>query len=437
MPEAADIEAVGRALHDFARELWPLPRSISGEGLRATLRAIGARLPSFDLIEVPSGSRVLDWIVPDEWWIREAWIETPDGRRICDFARNNLHLVGYSTGVDAVLSRGELEAHLHSLPAQPDAIPYVTSYYERHWGFCVTHRERVSLPPGDYRVRIDAGHRAGSITYGECLIPGDSDAEVLLSTYCCHPAMANNELSGPVLLARLGAWIAALPRRRLSWRLLFVPEMIGSAAWLERNRDHARAHMIGGFNVTCVGDDRAWGYLPSRDGDTLSDRVARHVLGHVAPGFRHWRWIDRGSDESHYCAPGIDLPVATVCRSKYGSYPEYHTSLDDLERVVTPRGLGESFVAFQRIVETLEADTVPKTLVLGEPQLGRRGLYPSLSVKGSTTGVRPMLDLLSEADGTRSLLEIAERIGRPAWELAPLVRLLESHDLLAVAERRR
>lgn len=436
MKTTLGFDDVGQAMHDFARRLWPLPRSISGEGLRATLRAIGERLPEFDLVEVPSGSRALDWIVPDEWWINEAWIETPDGRRICDFATNNLHLLGYSTGIDALLPREELDGHLHSLPEQPNAVPYVTSYYERRWGFCLAHRERESLPPGQYRVRIDAGHRPGAITYGECLIAGESSAEVLLSTYCCHPSMANNELSGPVLLTRLGEWIAALPRRRLSYRLLFVPEMIGSAAWLGRNLALAKEHVIAGFNISCVGDEREWGYLPSRAGDTLADRAARHVLGHLAPGHRHWRWVDRGSDESHYCAPGVDLPVASVFRSKYGSYPEYHTSLDDLERVVTPRGLGESFGAFRRIIETLEADVVPRTTVLGEPQLGRRGLYPSLSMKGSTAGVRPMLDLLSQSDGTRSLLEIAELIDRPAWELAPIMRMLEAQGLLTLEATR-
>lgn len=432
MRDLEDAERVGRELHALARRLWPLPRSISGDGLRATLRVLGEGLPGFSMIEVPTGSRALDWIVPDEWWVREAWIETPDGRRICDFARNPLHLVGYSTGVDAVLSREALDPHLHSLTEQPDAIPYVTSYYERRWGFCLSDRERRSLQPGDYRVRIDAGHRPGSITYGECLIPGESTDEVLLSTYCCHPSMANNELSGPVVVSALGRYIASLPRRRLSWRLLFVPEMIGSAAWLERNLEHARARVTAGFNVTCVGDERAWGFLPSRHGDTRSDRVARHVLGHIAPGYRVWHWTDRGSDESHYCAPGIDLPIATVCRSKYGSYPEYHTSLDDLDHVVTARGLGESYIVYRRIVDTLEADVVPKTRVLGEPQLGRRGLYPSLAMKGSTVGVRVMLDLLSEADGSHSLLGIAERIGRPVWELAPLVDLLVAHELVTV-----
>jgi aminopeptidase-like protein len=244
--------------------------------------------------------------------------------------------------------------------------------------------------------------------------------------------MANNELSGPVLLTEIGEWIAALPRRRLSYRLLFVPEMIGSAAWLERNLARAKEQVIAGFNISCVGDEREWGYLPSRAGDTLADRTVRHVLRHLAPGFRSWRWTDRGSDESHYCAPGVDLPVASVFRSKYGSYPEYHTSLDDLEHVVTPRGLAESFGAFRRIIETLEADVVPRTTVLGEPQLGRRGLYPSLSMKGSTAGVRPLLDLLSHSDGTRSLLDIAELIEQPAWGLALIVRRLAEHDLLSV-----
>lgn len=420
---------VGEAMHTLARRLWPLPRSISGAGLRETLGIVGERLPGYTTVEVPSGTRVLDWIVPDEWWVRAAWIDTPDGRRICDFATCNLHLVGYSTGIDAVLSREQLDAHLHSLPGQPEAIPYVTSYYERRWGFCLSHRERESLLPGDYRVHIEAGHQPGSISYGECLIPGESEAEVLLSTYCCHPSMANNELSGPVLLAHLGEWLAREPRR-LSYRLLFLPEMIGSIAYLARMREHLQRRVVAGFQVSCVGDERGWGYLPSRDGTTLADRVARHVLQHLDADYTRWRWLDRGSDESNWCAPGVDLPVASVFRSKYGSYPEYHTSLDDLEQVVTARGLAGSFDAYRRIVEALEGNAIPRATVLGEPQLGRRGLYPALSAKGSTAGVRPMLDLLSHADGTRSLLDIADLIGLPFREVSALARLLADHDLL-------
>ena len=426
-PDWNDSEAIGQAIHDFARALWPLPRSISGEGLRATLRAIQARLPALELIEVASGTQVLDWIVPDEWRIGEAWIEAPDGSRIVDVASNNLHVVGYSTAVDAVLPLAELQPHLHSLPEQPDAIPYVTSYYQRRWGFCLSQRQRDALVEGDYQVRIDAAHAPGAITLGELLIPGESEQEILLSSYCCHPSMANNELSGPCLLAWLAQWIASLPRRRYSYRIVFVPEMIGSIAYLALRREVMRERTVAGFNLSCVGDERAWSYLPSRHGDTLADRVARHVLGQLAPDYARYSWRDRGSDESNYCAPGIDLPVASVMRSKYGTYPEYHTSLDDLDRVVTPRGLGQSFALYRRMIETLEQHCHPVARVLGEPQLGRRGLYPSLSIKGSTAPVRSMLDLISMADGQHALVDIAVACGVPAWELSTtLDRLCEA-----------
>ena len=430
-PDWNDSEAIGQAIHGFARALWPLPRSISGEGLRATLRAIQARLPALELVEVASGTQVLDWIVPDEWRIGEAWIEAPDGSRIVDVARNNLHVVGYSTAVDAVLPLAELQHHLHSLPDQPDAIPYVTSYYQRRWGFCLSQRQREALVEGDYRVRIDAAHVAGAITLGELLIPGESAQEILLSSYCCHPSMANNELSGPCLLTWLARWIDALPRRRYSYRIVFVPEMIGSIAYLDRHRAAMRARTIAGFNLSCVGDERAWSYLPSRHGDTLADRVARHVLGQLAPDYRRYHWRDRGSDESNYCAPGIDLPVASVMRSKYGSYPEYHTSLDDLDTVVTPRGLAQSFALYRRMIEALEQHCHPVAQVLGEPQLGRRGLYPSLSVKGSTASVRTLLDLISMADGRTALVDIADACGVPVWELAAMLERLCDAGVLA------
>ena len=331
---------------------------------------------------------------------------------------------------DAQAEIAELQPHLHSLPEQPEAIPYVTSYYSRRWGFCLSQRQRQALAEGDYRVRIDAEHFPGAITLGELLIPGQSTDEVLLSSYCCHPSMANNELSGPVLLAWLAQWIASQPRR-LSYRIVLVPEMIGSIAYLARHRQVMRERTVAGFNLSCVGDERAWSYLPSRHGHTLADRIARHVLGQLAPGFQSYRWHDRGSDESNYCAPGIDLPVASVMRSKYGSYPEYHTSLDDLDHVVTARGLGQSFALYQRMIQTLEQHCHPVAQVLGEPQLGRRGLYPSLSIKGSTAPVRSMLDLISMADGQHALVDIADACGVPAWELADTLERLCQAGVLA------
>jgi aminopeptidase-like protein len=420
---------VGEEMHALARRLWPINRSISGAGLRETLRIIQELLPELRLIEVPSGKQVLDWIVPDEWEIREAWLEGPEGERIIDFADNNLHVVGYSEAVDREMNLEELQDHLHTLPDQPKAIPYVTSYYNRTWGFCMADQRCQTLKDGTYRAYIDARHFEGSITLGELVIPGQSKDEVLLSTYCCHPSMANNELSGPCLTAYLARWLQS-SKRRYTYRIVFVPEMIGSIAYLDRNLEAMKNRTIAGFNITCVGDERAWSFLPSRRGDTLADRVALHALKHANDGFEEYSWQDRASDESNYCAPGIDLPIASVMRSKYGEYPEYHTSLDTLERVVTPRGLAESFALYQKMIELIENDCRPRTRVLGEPQLGRRGLYPSISKKGSTRDVRTMLDLISWADGDHSLLDIAERCGVPAWQLLPTLDRLCEADIL-------
>lgn len=425
---------MGRRIHDLATRLWPLCRSISGRGLRETLSVIREMLPGLQLIEIPSGSAALDWVVPEEWEITSAWLEGPDGMRVVDFADNTLHVVGYSHAIDQSLTLEELQPHLHSLPEQPDAIPFVTSYYERTWGFCLTERQRQELKPGNYRARIDARHFPGSITLGELVIPGRCRSEVLLSTYCCHPSMANNELSGPCVTAYLALWLQSLGRPEHTYRIIFVPEMIGSAAYLQRHGQDMRDRTIAGFNLTCVGDERAWSLLPSRHGATLSDMVARHVLRHRVGPFKEYTWWDRGSDESHYCAPGMDLPVASVMRSKYGTYPEYHTSLDDLQNVVTPSGLSGTYEIYRAMIEVIERHCHPRALVTGEPQLGRRGLYPSLSKKGSSAGVRLLLDLVSMADGTRSLLQIAELRGVPVWALYPALDVLHSHRLLSLHE---
>lgn len=395
--------------------LWPINRSLAGPGIRETLAVLGSHLDGFTVSTVPTGAEVLDWIVPDEWHLRTAFIETPDGRRICDAAVNNLHVVGYSTAVDAVMTLDELLPHLYTLPEQPDAIPYVTSYYERKWGFCLTHHDREGLQDGLYRVHIDASHVAGSLAYAQCVLPGQQSEEILFSTYCCHPSMANNELSGPVLAVALAQWLSQRAHRRLSYRFIFGPEMIGAAALLHTRRLDLASVVIAAFNLTCVGDERAWSFLPSRWGDTYADRVARHVLRHKVGDYRSYRWSDRGSDESMYCAPGIDIPMVSVMRSKYGEYPEYHTSLDTPGRVVTARGLAESLGFYQTLIDALEADCTPRSTVLGEPQLGRRGLYPNTSMKGSTASVKDMLDLISCADGRTRLLDIAEHCDRPIW----------------------
>jgi aminopeptidase-like protein len=423
------VSTVGEDMHALARRLWPINRSLTGAGVRETLAIIQEICPALTLHEVPSGTQAFDWTVPDEWHIDEARLIGPDGKTVVDFADNNLHVVGYSPGIDTTLSLEDLQRHLHSLPGQPNAIPYVTSYYADRWGFCLTHAQRETLPPGQYRAFIKARTFSGSLTYGEIILPGASTQEIFLSTYVCHPSMANNELSGPCVTAHLARWLASAPRR-YTYRIVFIPETIGSIVYLSRNLDHLKAQVTAGFNITCVGDDRAYSYLPSRAGDTLSDRAAQHVLKHIDPNYRRYSWLDRGSDERQYCAPGVDLPMATIMRTKYGEYPEYHTSLDDLESVVTPAGLQGGYEALRRALEALERDCRPRATTLGEPQLGKRGLYPTLSTKTSGASVRTMMNLLSLADGRTSLIGIAERCDVPVWDLCAPLDLLKQHGLL-------
>ena len=381
------------------------------------------------ICSVSSETQVFDWVVPDEWTIRDAFIDDSAGNRLINFKKNNLHVVGYSEPVDLWLTLEELKQHLHSLPEQPDAIPYVTSYYSRNWGFCLTHEQLQSLEPGRYHVVIDAELKPGVLNYGELILPGELDQEILLSTYICHPSMVNNELSGPVVTTALSQWLKTLTDRKYTYRIVFIPETIGSIVYLSQNIEYLKEQVIAGFNITCVGDDRCFSYLPSRNGNTLSDLVALHVLKHTDPDFIRYTWLDRGSDERQYCAPGVDLPIASIMRSKYGEYPEYHTSLDNLE-LVTPTGLQGGYDALRKAIEIIEKIDHLKSTVLGEPQLGKRGLYPTLSTKESGKQVRTMMNMLSYCDGQNSLLDIAELIDEPFWEVESLADRLIEQDLL-------
>jgi aminopeptidase-like protein len=424
--------SIGAEAYALAAELFPICRSLTGPGVRQTLGILQRELPELTLHEVPSGTRCFDWTVPPEWSIREAYIATEDGRRIVDFANHNLHVVGYSTPIDAVLSLEELRPHLYSLPDQPDAIPYVTSYYRERWGFCLSQNQLDSLKPGQYRVKIDSTLAAGSLTYGELLIPGERQEEIFLSTYICHPSMGNNELSGPVVTTQLARWLGTLSPRRFSYRIVFIPETIGSLVYLSRNLPEMKRRIVAGFNVTCVGDERAYSYLPSRQGDSLADRAALHALRHQAgaDGFVRYSFLDRGSDERQYCSPGADLPVASVMRTKYGVYPEYHTSLDDLS-VISPAGLFGGIVAIAKAILAVEMNGRYRATVLGEPQLGRRGLYPTLSTRGASQTVRRLMDVLAYSDGEHDLLAIADLLGIPVWELSEVAQQLLAHELLA------
>jgi len=421
---------IGADIHAFAKQLWHINRSITGEGVRATLNQIMRHLPDLEIKSVSSGTEVFDWVVPKEWHAEEAYIVTPSGEKICDFKVNNLHLLGYSTSFEGSMRLEELKEHLYTLPEQPEAIPYITSYYKERWGFCLTQNQYDQLEDGEYRVKIEAKHFDGVLNYAELVLPGESDEEVFLSTYICHPSMANNELSGPTVVTYLAKWLSELSNRRYTYRIVFIPETIGSITYLSRNHKKMKEKTIAGFNVSCVGDDRAYSYLPSRNGNTLSDDIAKHVLSHIDSNYKAYNWLDRGSDERQYCAPGIDLPIASIMRTKYGQYPEYHTSLDDLENVVTPSGLDGGYWALRRAIEAIENNKKYRVKVLCEPQMGKRGLYPTLSMKNSTQQVKPMKDLISLCDGETTLLQIAETLNTPIWGLYELIDKLVEHDLL-------
>lgn len=423
------VDNIGREMHDFCRSLFPVCRSITGNGLRESLLAVKQILADLNIVEVPTGTRCFDWVVPKEWNIRDAYIVTPSGEKICDFKKNNLHVVGYSIPVNKRIALGELQTHLHSRPDMPKAIPYVTSYYQERWGFCLTEEKRLQLVPGEYEVRIDSELKIGSLTYGELLVPGQSTQEVFFSTYLCHPSMANNELSGPAVVAHLARWIQSLPNRHYTYRFVFIPETIGSICYLSRNLDRLRKYVVAGYNVTCVGDDRAYSFLPTPEGNTLSDEVARHVLGHTHPEYIVYENADRESDERQYGSPGVDLPVCSIMRSKYRAYPEYHTSLDNLE-LVTPSGLFGAYDVYQKCVECLEMNPILKSTVVCEPQLGRRGLYPTLSDGKHYDQIKIMRNLIGYANGRRSLLAIAGKLKIPLWQIQPVARRLMDEGLL-------
>jgi len=423
-------DSLGCDMQALIRRLYPICRSITGEGVRQTISILKEYLSDIHVHEVPSGTPCFDWVVPKEWNIRDAYVVDPNGNKIVDFKKLNLHVVGYSIPVDKTVTLDELQEHLYSLPDQPAAVPYVTSYYKERWGFCISDDQRRILKPGMYHVYIDSDLKEGSLTYGEAILPGESTKEVFLSTYVCHPSMANNELSGPAVTAFLGRWLKSLSRRRYTYRIIFIPETIGSILYLSRNIEVMKRNVVAGFNVTCVGDDRAYSYLPSREGNSLADKVAKHVLRHHAPNYISYSFLVRGSDERQYCSPGVDLPVCSIMRSMYGSYPEYHTSLDDLN-LVTPAGLYGAYEALQKCLWSIENNKFLKTAILCEPKLDKRGLYPSVGViKMPEQSLVDMMNLIAYADGSRSLLDISDIINIPMWEAVNIAERLLNKGVL-------
>ncbi len=451
---ALDRDAAGRSMMDLAGELYLIPRSLTGDGVRETLERINRRIP-LDVHELPTGTPVLDWTVPKEWNPREAWIRDPAGRKVVDFADHSLHLVGYSAPVHRRMTLDELGPHLHSLPEQPDLIPYRTSYYEETWGFCLPHRLFEALPDGEYEVFIDASLEDGSMTWGECLLPGATAEEVLISSHVCHPQLANDNLSGIAVAVHLAEALAAVPERRYSYRFLFAPGGIGAIAWLARNRDRLDTFRHG-LIAANLGDAGAFHYKKSRHGDREIDRAVAAALAGLGEELVTEDFFPFGYDERQYCSPGFDLPVGVLTRTPWGRYPEYHTSADDLS-FIAAEALAGSLVAYMATAAALEegpvqgeseaTSTQPEDVrattggrryrnlePFGEPQLGRRGLYGGLGGTGRRDFEIAMLWVLNQSDGEHSLDEIAERSGLPPGVVGEAAEALREAGLLEEVE---
>jgi aminopeptidase-like protein len=423
--------STGERALELMRKLFPLCRSLTGDGVRATFDVLEEELP-ISRTEVPSGSRVFDWNVPEEWNLRDAYIATADGTRVVDLRDSNLHVVSYSEPIDARLDLDQLKARLHTLPEQPHLIPYRTSYYERTWGFCLTHRQLLELRPGEYEVVIDSSLEPGSLTYGEALVEGEGEDEVLISTYVCHPSLANDNLSGIAVATMLAKELSGR-RLRHSYRFLFAPGTIGPLAWLDRNFDRLD-RIAHGLALSCLGDGGDLTYKRSRREDAAVDRAMELVLRESGDPHRILPWEPWGGDERQFCSPGFDLPMGTLMRTPHGEFDGYHTSADDLDRI-HPEALGDAVDKCLALVEVLEMDRRCTNLSpYGEPQLGRRHLYRSAGGAVETPDdERALLWVLNQADGQRSLIEIAQRSGLRFRIIDRAAQRLEDAGLLATS----
>ncbi len=439
----------GQRIYDFAAQIFPYFRSITGEGVRQTLNAIEEYITfsgesssdnypvKMTVTEVPTGSEAFDWTVPKEWVIREAYIEDEDGNHIIDAKEHNLHVLGYSTPVDEWVSLEELKEHVYTEPSQPEVIPYVTSYYKERFGFCMSQNRLDSLREGKYHMYVDSELIDGSLTIGEVVIPGRTDKEVFFSTYFCHPSMGNNECSGLALQSELIRYVARMPHREYTYRFVFIPETIGSITYLSRpgKLEELKDKVVSGFVLSCVGDDNDYSIVESRYANTLADKVLKNVLMHKTAGnFSDYPYSKRGSDERQYNAPGVNLPVVCFCRSKFGEFPEYHTSADDMT-YISPEGFEGSYEVMTKVIEALENNATYQVTVLCEPQLGKRGLYSTISRKGTYDFVMIQRDVIAYSDGQNDVIDLSNRIGIPVSDILDVIKPLAENGLLKAIDR--
>jgi aminopeptidase-like protein len=424
-----DIAAVGEELHAFATDLYPICRSITGDGIRQTLQYIAGRIP-LEVSEVASGTSVFDWTVPKEWNIRDAYIKAPDGTKVIDLQSSNLHVLNYSVPIHARMPLSELKAHLFTLPDRPDWIPYRTSYYQENWGFCLAHHQMLALQEGEYEVCIDSTLEDGHLTYGECYLRGRTEEEVLISCHACHPSLANDNLSGLSVATALAQSLVGRDLR-YSYRFVFIPGTIGAITWLARNTEAAR-RVRHGLVLTCIGDAGGFHYKKSRRGDAEIDRAAAHVLRHYSESPEILDFSPYGYDERQYCSPGFNLAVGCLMRSVWGSFPEYHTSADNLD-FIRPLQLAESLRVCTALVDVLENNQkYCNQNPYCEPQLGRRNLYRSTGGAAVGSEISARLWVLNFSDGQHSLLDIAERSGLPFAVISDAAELLSEAGLLKV-----
>jgi len=418
-------------LEKYFDRLWFLNRSLTGDGNRETLKIL-SELIDLQITEVPSGTECFDWTVPPEWNVKEAWIKDNRGSKIVDFSKNNLHLLGYSIPINKRMPLSELKEHIYTLPDQPDLIPYLTSYYKERWGFCMSQHQFSELQEQEYEVYINSSlDYKGSMTVGDVVLKGSSDREILFSTYICHPSMANNELSGILVSSFIYNELKKMTNRFYTYRFVFIPETIGSIYYLSMHGDHLKQKLDAGFVISCVGDSGNFTYKRSRRGNSLADRCAEIVLKHTEKQYIVEDFFPGGSDERQYCSPGFNLPVGSLMRTRYGKYIEYHTSGDNKD-FISFEAMEKSILKYIEIINVLEnnfyyLNTIPNC----EPQLGKRGLYPTLgSQKGTTAFVDAMMWILNLADGTNDLISFSEKSKSSVQELIPVVNKLIENGLV-------
>lgn len=426
----------GEYAYNLATELFPICRSITGNGVRKTLKILQREVSELTIYEVPSDTKVFDWTVPKEWNITDAWVKDKNGSKIIDFSETNLHVMGYSIPVHKTVTLNELMPFIYTEPEQPDVIPYITSYYKERYGFCISENQKIQMLStysgnDEFEIYIDSTLENGSLTYGEIIIPSTekNNKEIFISTYICHPSLANNELSGPCVSITLAKWLKNLKKRKYTYRLIYIPETIGSITYLSKNYKELQNNVIAGFNLTCVGDDRTYSYMPTAYGNTLADKVLQNVLSFHFPEYKKYSFLISGSDERRYSAPGIDLPVVGFSRSLYSKYPEYHTSADNLS-LISPSGLQGSIDVMKKCIVALEYNERYKITCLCEPQLGKRGLYPTVSRKGQYDEIFKLINMISYFNGTNDLIDVSNIIKVPVEEMIENLKKLQKEKLI-------